>query len=153
VSELCDTIGRGDRTVDDVAGELFDATESELDERYCYDDIVIALKRFEMLADPDGAHRDRDEQIAGRNVHVTTVGGESDDDAEAERRPDRDSEPDPPSPRSPAGDPSSQLSAGHTVPRRVQQFAAQASAERLPVAEPLSLICLTHRRTLQRWPC
>jgi len=57
VSELCDTIGRGDRTVDDVAGELFDATES-----------------------------DRDEQIAGRNVHVTTVGGESDDDADAERR-------------------------------------------------------------------
>ncbi len=183
---LCDTIGRDDRTVDDVAGELFDATESELDERvrslellrrrveaemaltlktveqrrmfradghrsmkgylratcnwsnpdvagqrrlahaadgvpglaealqtgrigvaqaaaiarvyrnprvrdrlvhfaemllelaerYCYDDFIIALKRFEMLADPDGAHRERDEQINGRNVHVTTVGGE-----------------------------------------------------------------------------
>jgi len=186
LGELCDTIGRGDRTVDDVAGELFDATESELDERvrtlellrrrveaemaltlsrveqrrlyladghrsmkgylratcnwsnpdvaserrltqavdgvpgladalqtgrvgvaqagalarvyrnrrvrdrlvhfaamllelaerYCYEDFVIALKRFEMLADPDGAHCERDEQIAGRNVHVTTVGGE-----------------------------------------------------------------------------
>jgi len=186
LGELCDTIGRGDRTVDDVAGELIDATESELDERvralellrrrveaemaltlsrveqrrlyladghrsmkgylratcnwsnpdvagqrrlthavdgvpglaealqtgrvgvaqadaiarvyhnrrvrdrlvhfaamllelaerYCYDDFVIALKRFEMLADPDGAHRDRDEQITDRNVHVTTVGGE-----------------------------------------------------------------------------
>ena len=183
---LCDTIGRGDRTVDDVADELFDATETELDERvralellrrrveaemaltlatveqrrlyladghrsmkgylratcnssnpdiaagcrlakaangvpglaealqsgrigvaqaaaiarvyrnprvrdrlvdfaamllelaerYCYDDFVIALQRFEMLADTDGAHRDRDEQINGRNVHVTTVGGE-----------------------------------------------------------------------------
>ena len=181
---LCDTIGRDDRTVDDIAGELFDATESELDdrvralellrrrveaemaltlttieqrrvfladghrsmkgylratcnwsnpdvagerrlaqatdgvpglaealqtgrigvaqaaavarvyrnpwvrdrlvqfaamllelaERYCHDDFVIALKRFEMLADTDGAHRD--EQIDGRNVHVTTVGGE-----------------------------------------------------------------------------
>ena len=33
LGELCDTIGRGDRTVDDVAGELFDATETELDER------------------------------------------------------------------------------------------------------------------------
>src|SRR6056297_3626705 len=30
---LCDTIGRADRTVDDVAGELFDATDAELDER------------------------------------------------------------------------------------------------------------------------
>ncbi len=48
----------------------------ELAERYCYDDFVIALKRFEMLADLDGAHRDRDAQIDGRNVHVTTVGGE-----------------------------------------------------------------------------
>ena len=181
---LCDTIGRDDRTVDDIAGELFDATESELDdrvralellrrrveaemaltlttieqrrvfladghrsmkgylratcnwsnpdvagerrlaqatdgvpglaqalqaghigvsqaaavarvyrnprvrdrlvdfaamllelaERYCYDDFVIALQRFEMLADTEGAHCD--EQIDGRNVHVTTVGGE-----------------------------------------------------------------------------
>jgi hypothetical protein len=48
----------------------------ELAERYCYDDFVIALRRFEMLADTDGAHRDRDAQIEGRNVHVTTVGGE-----------------------------------------------------------------------------
>ncbi len=30
---LCDTIGRDDRTVDDVAGELIDATDTELDER------------------------------------------------------------------------------------------------------------------------
>ena len=183
---LCDTIGRDDRTVDDVASELFDATESELDERvrtleslrrrveaemamtltaveqrrmyladghrsmkgylratcnwsnpevagerrlaqaadavpgladalqtgrigvaqaaaiarvyrnprvrdrlvefaamllefaehYCYDDFVIALTRFEMLADTEGAHRKRDEQIAERNVNVSTVGGE-----------------------------------------------------------------------------
>jgi hypothetical protein len=183
---LCDTIGRGDRTIDEVAGELFDATDAELDERvrglellrrrveaeialtlttveqrrlyladghrtmkgylratcnssnpdiaagrrlakaadgvpglaealrsgrigvaqaavlarvycnprvrdrlvefatmllelaerYCFDDFVIALQRFEMLADVDGAHRTRDEQIAGRNAHVTTVGGE-----------------------------------------------------------------------------
>ena len=48
-----------DRLVD------FAAMLLELAERYCYDDFIIALKRFEMLADPDGAHRDRDEQIAG----------------------------------------------------------------------------------------
>ena len=48
----------------------------ELAERYCYDDFVIALGRFEMLADTDGAHRDRDAHIAGRNVNVATVGGE-----------------------------------------------------------------------------
>jgi hypothetical protein len=54
----------------------FAAMLLELAERYCYDDFVIALQRFEMLADIDGAHRDRDERIAGRSVHVTTVGGE-----------------------------------------------------------------------------
>ncbi|HUV17679.1 MAG TPA: HNH endonuclease [Ilumatobacteraceae bacterium] len=54
----------------------FAAMLLELAERYCYDDFVIALQRFEMLADTDGAHRDRDAQIAGRNVNVTTVGGE-----------------------------------------------------------------------------
>lgn len=59
-----------DRLVD------FAAMLLELAERYCYDDFIIALKRFEMLADPDGAHRDRDQQIDGRNVHITTVGGE-----------------------------------------------------------------------------
>jgi hypothetical protein len=59
-----------DRLVD------FAAMLLEFAERYCYDDFVIALQRFEMLADTDGAHRDRDEQIDGRNVHVTTVGGE-----------------------------------------------------------------------------
>lgn len=59
-----------DRLVD------FAAMLLELAERYCYDDFVIALQRFEMLADMDGAHRDRDEQIDSRNVHVTTVGGQ-----------------------------------------------------------------------------
>ena len=59
-----------DRLVD------FAAMLLELAERYCYDDFVIALQRFEMLADTDGAHRTRDAQIAGRNVHLTTVGGE-----------------------------------------------------------------------------
>jgi hypothetical protein len=54
----------------------FAAMLLELAERYCYDDFVIALRRFEMLADADGAHRDRHEQIDGRNVTVTTVGGE-----------------------------------------------------------------------------
>ena len=54
----------------------FAAMLLEFAERYCYDDFVIALARFEMLADTDGAHRDRDEQIDGRNVHVTTVGGQ-----------------------------------------------------------------------------
>jgi hypothetical protein len=54
----------------------FAAMLLELAERYCYDDFVIALARFEMLADTDGAHRTRDEQIEGRNAHVTTVGGE-----------------------------------------------------------------------------
>lgn len=58
-----------DRLVD------FAALLLDLAERSCYDDFVIALQSFEMLADTDGAHRDRDEQIAGRNVHVTTVGG------------------------------------------------------------------------------
>jgi hypothetical protein len=183
---LCDTIGRGGRTVDDVAGELFDATDAELDERvrvlemlrrrveaetaitlatieqrrsyladghrtmkgylratcnssnpdiaagrrlatatndlpalaealhsgrigvaqattiarvhrnrrvrdrlvefapmllevaerYVYDDFVIALQRFETLADTDGAHHTRDAKITERNVHITTIGGE-----------------------------------------------------------------------------
>ncbi len=59
-----------DRLVD------FAAMLLELAERYCYDDFVIALQRFEMLADTDGAHGDRDEQIDARNVHVTTVGGQ-----------------------------------------------------------------------------
>jgi hypothetical protein len=54
----------------------FAAMLLELAERYCYDDFAIALQRFEMLADIDGAHHDRDEQIDGRNVHLTTVGGE-----------------------------------------------------------------------------
>ena len=54
----------------------FAAMLLELAERYCYDDFVIALQRFEMLADVDGAHHTRDDRIAGRNVHVTTVGGE-----------------------------------------------------------------------------
>jgi len=54
----------------------FAAMLLELAERYCYDDFIIALQRFEMLADTDGAHRTRDEQIDGRNVTVTTVGGE-----------------------------------------------------------------------------
>jgi hypothetical protein len=54
----------------------FAAMLLELAERYCYDDFVIALARFETLADTDGAHRTRDEQLDGRNVHVTTVGGE-----------------------------------------------------------------------------
>jgi hypothetical protein len=54
----------------------FAAMLLELAERYCYDDFLIALRRFEMLADTDGAHRDRDAQIAGRSVNVTTVGGE-----------------------------------------------------------------------------
>ena len=58
-----------DRLVD------FAAMLLEFAERYCYDDFVIALQRFEMLADMDGAHRRRDEQIEGRSVHVTTVGG------------------------------------------------------------------------------
>jgi hypothetical protein len=48
----------------------------EVAERSCYDDFVLALARFEMLADTEGAHRERDEQIVGRGVHVTTVGGE-----------------------------------------------------------------------------
>ena len=54
----------------------FAAMLLELAERHCYDDFVIALARFEMLADTDGAHRKRDEQLAGRNVNVATVGGE-----------------------------------------------------------------------------
>jgi hypothetical protein len=54
----------------------FAAMLLELAERYCYDDFVIALQRFEMLADTEGAHRTRDERIAGRNVTVTTVGSE-----------------------------------------------------------------------------
>ncbi len=48
----------------------------DLAERYCYDDFVIALARFETLADTDGAHRTRVEHITNRNVHVTTVGGQ-----------------------------------------------------------------------------
>ncbi len=59
-----------DRLVD------FAAMLLELAERYCYEDFIIALQRFEMLADLDGTHCDRHEQIDGRNVHVTTVGGE-----------------------------------------------------------------------------
>jgi hypothetical protein len=54
----------------------FAAMLLELAERYCHDDFVIALQRFETLADTDGAHRDRDARIAGRRVHVTTVGGQ-----------------------------------------------------------------------------
>ncbi len=42
---LCDTIGRDDRTVDDVAGELFDATETELDERVR--DLEVLRRRVE----------------------------------------------------------------------------------------------------------
>jgi hypothetical protein len=54
----------------------FAAMLLELAERYCYEDFIIALRRFEMLADTDGAHVARDEQIAGRFVSVGTVGGE-----------------------------------------------------------------------------
>ena len=54
----------------------FAAMLLELAERCCYDDFVIALRRFEMLADIDGAHHHRDAQLEGRNVHVTVVGGE-----------------------------------------------------------------------------
>jgi hypothetical protein len=53
----------------------FAPTLLDLAERCCFDDFHLALQRFEMLADVDGAHRDRDEQNDNRNVHVTTVGG------------------------------------------------------------------------------
>ncbi|MGA7757104.1 MAG: HNH endonuclease signature motif containing protein [Ilumatobacteraceae bacterium] len=53
----------------------FAPTLLELAEHLCHDDFVLALQRFELLADTDGAHRDRDEQHDRRNVHVTTVGG------------------------------------------------------------------------------
>ena len=55
----------------------FAPTLLDLAERLCFDDFALALQRFEMLADSDGAHRDRDEQLERRNVHVTTVGGSS----------------------------------------------------------------------------
>jgi hypothetical protein len=42
---LCDTIGRVDRTVDDVAGELLDATDTELDERIR--DLELLRRRIE----------------------------------------------------------------------------------------------------------
>ena len=54
----------------------FAPTLLELAERHSFDDFMIALQRFEMLADADGAHAHRDEQLDRRNVHVTTVGGE-----------------------------------------------------------------------------
>jgi len=53
----------------------FAPTLLELAERLCYDDFALCLQRFEMLADVDGAHRDRDEQHANRRVHLTTVAG------------------------------------------------------------------------------
>lgn len=53
----------------------FAPTLLDLAERLCFDDFQLALQRFEMLADVDGAHRDRDEQMKNRNVHVTTIGG------------------------------------------------------------------------------
>ena len=53
----------------------FAPTLLDLAERLCFDDYHHALVRFEMLADADGAHRDRDEQLENRNVQVTTVGG------------------------------------------------------------------------------
>jgi len=53
----------------------FAPTLLDLAERLRYDDFALALQRFEMLADTDGAHSDRDEQLEHRNVHVTTVGG------------------------------------------------------------------------------
>jgi hypothetical protein len=53
----------------------FAPTLLDLAELHCYDDFQLVLQRFEMLADDDGAHRHRDEQMANRNVHVTTVGG------------------------------------------------------------------------------
>jgi hypothetical protein len=53
----------------------FAPTLLELAERLCYDDFALALKRFEMLADTDGAHRTRDEQYDARSVHLTNVGG------------------------------------------------------------------------------
>lgn len=53
----------------------FAPTLLDLAERCCFDDFHLALRRFEMLADLDGAHSDRDEQVENRNAHVTTVGG------------------------------------------------------------------------------
>jgi hypothetical protein len=51
----------------------FAPTLLDLAERLCSDDFTLALQRFEVLADTDGAHRD--ELQSNRNVHVTTVGG------------------------------------------------------------------------------
>jgi len=51
----------------------FASTLLDLAEGLCYDDFTLALQRFEVLADTDGAHRD--ELHTNRNVHVTTVGG------------------------------------------------------------------------------
>jgi hypothetical protein len=53
----------------------FAPTLLDLAERLCYDEFHLALQRFELLADADGAHTGRDEQLEHRNVHVTTVGG------------------------------------------------------------------------------
>jgi hypothetical protein len=53
----------------------FAPTLLDLAERCCYDDYTVALQLFVMLADADGAHRNRDDELNGRNVHVTTVGG------------------------------------------------------------------------------
>jgi len=53
----------------------FAPTMLDLAERLCHDDFALVLRRFEVLADTDGAHRDRDGRLEQRSVHVSTVAG------------------------------------------------------------------------------
>lgn len=60
-----------------IADRLAEFAPALLDiaEHHRFDDFQVALRRFETLADTDGAHRHRDEAIDDRNVHITTVAG------------------------------------------------------------------------------